>query len=224
MPSHPSSALARRVTVKKRSECHSKSVYVPSITFVLTFHCCSVASTHFSPIMEVRVSPLHHSSGSTYESHFYPSLHRFSTVHLHSFGPFLPTSEAEVKLLIWQDPHDDCVVLDEGISIHVDWVASTGLLVVRWRIVVLAWALGWGCLIMARQMREYRQTGEWQGGVVMRAPADIDIEQEHFHISSSPSRLLLDTISFVPSFYCSSSLSSNHLHSQLSSPTPNICY
>jgi hypothetical protein len=111
--------------------------------------------------MEVATFPRPHSSGSTYESHFYPTLGRLSTIHLQTFAPFLPDPQQGAKLYIWQDPEDDCVVFDEGIAIHVDWLASAGLLVVRWRIVILAWALGWGCLLVARQMREYRQTGKF---------------------------------------------------------------
>jgi hypothetical protein len=114
--------------------------------------------------MEVRNAPPGMAVGSTYESHFYPSLKQSTLVHLHSASaPFVQAvpDAPPSKILVWRDPSDSCIQLTEGISIHVDWFASLGLVVVRYRIVFLAWTIGVACLILALQIRVHRETGKY---------------------------------------------------------------
>lgn len=166
MPSHPSSVLARRVTVRKRSDCTSE-VARPVVCKPLRHLTAAVPiaeSRLFAPVMEVRNAPYAVAVGSTYESHFYPALRQSTLVHLHSASaPFVPVASAApaAKVLIWRDPSDTCIQLTDGISIHVDWFASLGLVVVRYRVVLLAWSIGIACLILALQIRVHRETGEW---------------------------------------------------------------
>lgn len=58
---------------------------------------------------------------------------------------------------IWQDPNDPCAI--QGISIRVNWLGSLGLLVMRYRMTVLAWTIGLGALIVCAQYQQYRLTG-----------------------------------------------------------------
>ena len=58
---------------------------------------------------------------------------------------------------VFQDPSDTCWI--DKVYLSIDWAATPGLTVLRYRTVPIAWAIGWIALTWAHQLRKFRSTG-----------------------------------------------------------------
>lgn len=97
----------------------------------------------------------------THESRYHPRANASVLLHSHTAAaPFIPSSNGKgFSVEVFQDPSDSCWI--EGASLSVDWTTAPGLLVLRYRTVLIAWSIGWIALVWARQMRAFRSTGKF---------------------------------------------------------------
>ena len=73
-------------------------------------------------------------------------------------SPFISSANDEgITIELFQDPRDMCRI--ETASLQVDWSATPGLSVLRYRTTLIAWGMGWLALVWAKQMRTFRRTG-----------------------------------------------------------------
>ena len=73
-------------------------------------------------------------------------------------SPFISSwNEEGITVELFQDPRDPCRI--ETASLQVDWSATPGLSVLRYRTTLVAWTMGWLALVWAKQMRTFRKTG-----------------------------------------------------------------
>lgn len=124
--------------------------------------CVASASQFFGTLVE-HVSP---DAGSTMESRMYPRVDSLALLHSHiAAAPYIRRSHDEnqdstaagLSLNVWQDPNDTCGV--QAISVRVNWVTSLGLMVMRYRMTMLAWMMGLGAIVVSAQYRQYRLNG-----------------------------------------------------------------
>ncbi|KAJ9105254.1 hypothetical protein QFC21_001620 [Naganishia friedmannii] len=166
--------------------------------------CTHSESILFSPIVE-HVS---HSNPATHESRFYPQAAEDIKVHTHtSAAPYIKepasgVSRRGMTVNLWQDPRDACGA--RNVTVRVDWIGSFGLMVMRYRMTILAWTMGIAALVAAIQFRHYRLTVVnfilytltrilrvglgWTG--ILRFPRSLDAQQ-HFHPRHAVSVIVL---------------------------------
>ncbi len=116
-----------------------------------------VEPKHFAPLFEARLAS---AEDQILENYFTPALNTSTLVHLHSSSaPFLPGHGAPVDILVWQDPTSTCLDLDTALQVKIDWSASAGVMVVRYRMLLLAWTLGVALLIFGNQVEQFIGNG-----------------------------------------------------------------
>jgi hypothetical protein len=132
--------------------------------FAVTHHLIASASHLYSTIVE-HVSP---NAGPTRESRMYSQVDSLALLHTHiNAAPYIRQSSdashypapAGLEINMWQDPSDPCGV--QAVSVRINWVKSLGLIVLRYRMSLLAWTTGLGAIVIYAQYRHYRLTGKY---------------------------------------------------------------
>ncbi|WVQ75443.1 hypothetical protein IAR50_005068 [Cryptococcus sp. DSM 104548] len=104
----------------------------------------------------IPVTPLHNSVS---EARFYPitSLSSVHRLHAHvSLGPFLSTESVKgVNIEVFQSPA--CPI--QRIKLSPWYIGTLGKLVTRYRMVALAWPVGWASAVVLRQVIAFHVTG-----------------------------------------------------------------
>ncbi|AGV14473.1 GPI inositol-deacylase [Cryptococcus neoformans AD2-60a] len=146
---------------------------LPSLTTHHLFHfenaCLSSLVTHsleitlghcedFKPLIKHVSQPALELRSATFESNYYFASGR--PIHLHSHstgGPFLPYQEGTgIYLEIFQSPL--CPV--QQVSLRRNYYNILAKSVTRYRMVVLAWPVGWAAAVLLFQLSDFISTGE----------------------------------------------------------------
>ncbi|KAN0060551.1 GPI inositol deacylase [Thecaphora frezii] len=89
---------------------------------------------------------------------------------LHGRAPFLPPGADEVHVQLWSDPallglerDDECAAALERLTLRIDWRGSAGLVVMRYRLVVVAWPVALLACVVAKMWCDASCTAERRG-------------------------------------------------------------
>ena len=113
------------------------------------------------PVVRHTSSPRIDLVNTTYESRFFPVNSSLRAIHLHSHVGSAPLLRSErhsegVLLDIFQDPK--CPVTSVSVSIAPVQILAKAVL--RYRMLPIAWALGWSSLLFVLQLHVYAREGE----------------------------------------------------------------
>lgn len=112
----------------------------------------------FKPLIKHVSQPALELQSATFESNYYFASGR--PIHLHSHstgGPFLPYQEGTgMYLEIFQSPL--CPV--QQVSLRRNYYNILAKSVTRYRMVVLAWPVGWAAAVLLFQLSDFISTGQ----------------------------------------------------------------